>query len=507
MAHLTPAAKAAVAVALLAMTLATRAPLLLQHQAIDDEVFYATIAHEMLAGGQLYVTAVDRKPPLLFWVYTGVFKVVGAYNWLGLHLVSVGWVLLTMAGLFVIARRLFDADAGLIAAGLYSVFQPWAYGNNLALNGEVLMNLPIVWAFVLAAGDEWTERSMLAFAAAGALIGTAFLLKQPAAIAIVPLFLYVLHPSQLRRRSAGASLGRACAVGGGALLPLAVTATWFISQGTLAEAVYWTIGDHDVPHVFLSQMIERTALFVGVGLPLVAAAVMALWHPLWAARRVDRLVFTALTLVSAIGVAASGRFFPHYYIALVPPLSLLAAPVLAHAWRVALPPRPRGLLLARASQVWIAAAVVVFFVQHTRQLGRLDTDTEEGQYIREHTAPADRIFVWGRAPRVYLDARRRAASRYIHTFPLTGHIFGPRLAGVETRSRVHPGAWANLRADFAQHPPLYIVDMEIPPDALYPAPEFPDLAAILASDYEQVATLAASVVYRRRKTAAPGKDQ
>jgi hypothetical protein len=297
-----------------------------------------------------------------------------------------------------------------------------------------------------------------------------------------------------------------CAVGIGTLIPLTAAAAWFAFQGTLSEAVYWTIGDHDVPHVFLSQMLERTALFVGAGLPLVAAAAAALWHPVWAARRVDRLVFAALTLVSAVGVAASGRFFPHYYIALVPPLSLLAAPVLAHVWRAAAT-RRRGLLLARVSQVWIAAAVVAFFVQHTRQLGRLETDTEEGRYIREHTAPTDRIFVWGRAPRVYLDARRRSASRYIHTFPLTGHIFGPRLAGVETRSRVHAGAWANLRADFEQHPPLYIVDLEVPPGGLYPAAEFPELAAILASDYEQVATLAASVIYRRRKTDPPGNGQ
>jgi hypothetical protein len=253
-------------------------------------------------------------------------------------------------------------------------------------------------------------------------------------------------------------------------------------------------------------MFERTALFVGVGLPLVAAAAAALWHPVWGGRQVDLLAFAALTLVSAVGVAASGRFFPHYYIALVPPLSLLAAPVLAHLWRAA-SSRPRIRLLAQASQIWIAAAAVVFLVQHTRQLGRLDTDTEEGRYLREHTAPGDRIFVWGRAPRVYLDARRRAASRYIHTFPLTGHIFGPRLAGVETRSRVHAGAWANLRADFEQHPPLYIIDLEVPPGGLYPAVEFPDLAAILSSDYEQVATLAASVVYKRRKTDAPVNDQ
>ena len=37
--------------------------------------------------------------------------------------------------------------------------------------------------------------------------------------------------------------------------------------------------------------------------------------------------------VSAIGVAAGGRFYPHYYIQLIPPLAVLAAPYYAELWR------------------------------------------------------------------------------------------------------------------------------------------------------------------------------
>jgi 4-amino-4-deoxy-L-arabinose transferase-like glycosyltransferase len=138
------------ALGIVLLTVTTRLPSLVHPQAIHDEAPYSVIANEMVDGGRLYVAAVDRKPPLLFWTYAAVFKAAGKFNWMALHAVAVVWILGTMAGLYVIDKRLFDRDTGLIAALLYSIFQPWATSNNLAFNGEVLMNLPIVWAWAIA---------------------------------------------------------------------------------------------------------------------------------------------------------------------------------------------------------------------------------------------------------------------------------------------------------------------------------------------------------------------
>jgi 4-amino-4-deoxy-L-arabinose transferase-like glycosyltransferase len=132
------------AFAIVLLTVAIRLPSLLHPQAIDDEAVYSVVANEIVDGGRPYVDAVERKPPLLFWTYAAVFKAAGKYNWKALHAVALLWTLGTMAGLYVIGRRLFDRETGLIAALLYSVFQPWAAANNLAFNGELLMNLPVL---------------------------------------------------------------------------------------------------------------------------------------------------------------------------------------------------------------------------------------------------------------------------------------------------------------------------------------------------------------------------
>jgi hypothetical protein len=111
--------------------------------------------------------------------------------------------------------------------------------------------------------------------------------------------------------------------------------------------------------------------------------------------------------------------------------------------------------------------------------------------------PTDRVFVWGHAAIIYLDAERRPASRYIMTFPLTGYIFGQMPAGIDTRHRIVPGAWEHLEQDFADHAPRYIVDTEIGTAARYPLVRFPTLARFLATEYRPVARTREAVIYER----------
>src|SRR5207237_2117344 len=132
------------------LTVAIRLPSLLHPQPIDSEAMYSVVANEIVDGGRPYADAVERKPPLLFWTYAAVFKVAGEFNWKALHIVALVWTLCAMAGLYVIGRELFDRNTGLIAAFFYSVFQPWWTWKNLSFDGEMLMNLPFIWAWGIA---------------------------------------------------------------------------------------------------------------------------------------------------------------------------------------------------------------------------------------------------------------------------------------------------------------------------------------------------------------------
>jgi 4-amino-4-deoxy-L-arabinose transferase-like glycosyltransferase len=489
------------ALGIVLLTIVIRLPALVHPRAIDDEQMYSVVANEMVDGGRPYIDAVERKPPLLFWTYAAIFKTAGKFNWKALHFVALVWTLCAMAGLYLIGRDLFDPNTGLVAAFFYTVFQPWLTWKDLSLDGEMLMNLPIIWAWAIAF-RRGAARARPELFAAGALLGAAFLLKQPAAIAAVPLGIYLLLPSYRASRSLTPTNSiihaTTLTLGFFAALGCATIVLW--KQRILREAFYWTIAANDIPHVFWQTGMVNTLTFLAACLPLVIGAMMPCRHndEIWAERTAERTALLGLLAASAIGAAAGARFYLHYYVQLIPPLALLAAPYYTRLWSRTIQPA-HWLLQPKVTYAWLTLTVVVFSIVHWVGLAFQRAPTEAGRYLFTHSAPGERIFVWGLRKEIYLDSHRRPACRYITTFPLTGHVFGGRIPGFDTRSRILPGAWANLEQDFAKHPPTYVIDVESDPDtAENPVKDFPILAKLLAERYQPVAHTAEGVIYRMR---------
>jgi len=489
------------ALGIILLTVAIRLPSLLHPRPIDSEAMYSVVANEIVDGGRPYIDAVERKPPLLFWTYAAIFKVAGEFNWKALHIVALVWTLCAMGGLYVIGRELFDRNTGLVAALFYGVFQPLWMWKTLSFDGEMVMNLPIILAWAIAFRQS-SSRLRPELFAAGAFLGAAFLLKQPAGIAAVPLGIYLLLPSYRasRKLTRTNSIIQATMLTGGFFAALGVVTIVIWKQGILRDAFYWTIADHDVPHVFWQKGIVITLAFLAACLPLVIGAIMACrdQSKIWAERKAEQTALFGLLAASAIGAAAGARFYPHYYVQLIPPLALLAAPYYARLWSRTMQP-PHWILRPKVTYAWLAFTVVAFSIRHWTGLAPQRVPFEAGRYLFTHSAPADMIFVWGQSPEIYLDAHRRPACRYITTFPLTGYVFGGPIPGFDTRSRILPGAWITLEQDFTRHPPTYIVDVQPDPkSAQYPVKNFPILAKLLAQRYQPVAHTAEGVIYKMR---------
>src|ERR1700746_1145498 len=188
------------ALGIVLLTVAIRLPSLLHPEPIDSEAMYSVVANEIVDGGRPYIDAVERKQPLLLWTDATIFTLAGEFNGKALHIFALVWTLCALAGLYVIGRELFDRNTGLLAAFFYSVFQPLWMWKTLSFDGRLLMNLPIIWAWAIAF-RRTSSRLRPELFVAGVLLGAAFLLKQPAAIATVPLGIYFLLPSYRTQRS------------------------------------------------------------------------------------------------------------------------------------------------------------------------------------------------------------------------------------------------------------------------------------------------------------------
>ena len=304
-----------------------------------------------------------------------------------------------MAGLYVIGRELFDRNTGLIAALFYSVFQPWWTWKNLTFDGEMLMNLPIIWAWAIAFRRS-SSRLRPELFLAGALLGAAFLLKQPAAIAAVPLGIYLLLPSYRASRSLTRtnSIIQATMLTAGFLAALGLVTIVLWKQGILHEAFYWTIADHDVPACFWQKGIANTLTFLVACLPLVIGAIMACRDKsdIWAGRTAERTALFGLLAASAIGAAAGARFYPHYYVQLIPPLALLAAPY--YAQTLVPDDAAASLVITTCGDLRVAGAhdCCLLNLEHWTGAGSAARAVGERDDIcSTHSSPDDRIFVWG----------------------------------------------------------------------------------------------------------------
>lgn len=501
----------------------TRAPALLSPKALDDEQVYAVVATEMLHGGRPYLDAVERKPPLLFFLYEQILRVAGSQNWFALHAVMVLWTLATMAVLYLVASRMFDRATGCWAAILYALFAAWADYRSLALNGELLMNLPVSAAVGFAFHKDRTGlRPELILA--GALVAIAFLLKQPSGIVALALGLYLLSPAYRTERGFGwqHSLvhGALLTLGFMSVFVLTVLLLW--RGGILSPAIYWTVLDHGVvtgPTTgrFWRGALERGAFFVLSTLPLLIGGLEAV-HPrlrgrrLWRGKQAELTGLLLLLAVSLVGVAASGQFLYHYFLQLLPPLTLLAAPVFADICRSRL--RPRWLLPSRpALAAWLALSSAIFLVVNSLGVAAHDQPGSAAIYVRDHSDRDDRLFVWGQGDRFtgfYLDAGRRPAARYIASYPLTGHIFGIWDPQLDTSHRIVKGAWDSLQADFARHPPRFVIDTDgLSQPPTYPITKYPVLRDYIARHYREVYRTVDGVVFERvdsrEKGSAKGK--
>jgi len=495
----------------LLFTVVLRLPYLLDDRQVIDESCYSVIGIEMLNGGEPYVATVDRKPPLLFYTYAAIFSVVGPYNFIGLHFMTLLWALATMLALYWVARRLFDWRVGVVAASFYGLFQVGGDYRNQALNGEMMMNLPIVLSIgIVFARTRGSLRPELI--AAGALLALAFLFKQPAAVAAVPLGLYLLLPSYRASRGLGPfqSMGHAALLTLGYFGTLALFAWWLHEKGVLQSAIHWT-GQTDFVHgpadwVFWERFFSRGAAYFFLPMaPLVACAFAAMGararEELWRDRPAELVALVLLLPFSGLGCAISGRFFVHHYLQLLPPLCLLGAPVLVAIFdgRLAY----RFGLLRRGGLVWTLGFLFVgFTIAQTVTFQVRFHGGEAPEYVRGITAPDERIFVWGPSADFYADAHRAPASRYVVTFPLTGFIFGSPLAWDESYDpspRIHPGSWERLARDLDEHEPRVLVDeFSLRGGGKYSLSRYPYLRELVETEYELAREFPEARVYVRR---------
>ena len=462
------------------------------HRLLDgDEAIYGTIAALMNLGDGLYAEGgVDNKPPGVFWVYSLVFRVFGTYQMTAVHAVALLTILATCVVVYMIGTRLSGPRAGLMAAALYGLLTAAGNPRLLAANTELFMMLPLAASVLLTLRRQWLWAGLV-LVAAGAF-------RQVAAINVllIPIAILFLEPRPTRLRAAVMS-GVGIAAGVVALLTLvAVTASlpgfWRWTVGSLYgyASTSWT------PALVWLRLTDSLAPFAIelVGVWVAAIAWLARWPKLGPEHR----VIAAWLPIAFVGSIAGGHISWHYFIQVMGPMALLASfsvdLALQSQWKRQV--AAIGIAaIAIPTVAWGAYDVVAdpltydFYPQ-------VPQHAAVAAYIRDHTEPGDRVFVWGDWPALYVESDRLMASR----FP--GFLRGfARGSGLPPNNwDTTPDVWPALESDLEKNPPALIVDTASPGWSdfeSYPMTDYPVLESLVAAHYHPVALVDGVVMYAR----------
>ena len=192
-----------------------RSPTLLPEMYNSDEGYYGIIANDTVDGGTFYRTAVDTKPPGIYYVYVAVFKLAGKNNLLAVHILAILVVVATALILRRIGARVADDWAGAWSGIGYAVFiHTYRPGDTLVANTEIFASLALALSvlFFLQFGRkvDWVWMFL-----SGALIGAATLMRQPSALTLAAILAYLVYLWLIPRTQ---SLGRVLAAGSGLVL-------------------------------------------------------------------------------------------------------------------------------------------------------------------------------------------------------------------------------------------------------------------------------------------------
>jgi hypothetical protein len=265
----------------------------------------------------------------------------------------------------------------------------------------------------------------------------------------------------------------------------------------------------------LREGVLRSLHWLGFHAALVIAAGVA-WK---VSSRRSRLKFLVWLVLAGASVVAGERFFPRYYLALLPPLVLLGARGMTRLTDA------KGLFGVRMRRALLGAVVVAavvpvvrfgprYFILAADELtGKTDRWADvalnrDSQFVASQVvalvagpsrsvnpsgAKAD-LLVWGYRPDLFVYTRLPAAMRFLDSQLLTGVIADRHL----TQTHVSVPEAAQNRLALTTSHPLIIVDGL---GLLNPAlgiERYPELRSWLAA-YEVVLRTPYSIVYKRKQ--------
>lgn len=400
-----------------------------------DEGEYAYMGQLLLSGIPPYKLAYSMKFPGTSVAYAVLMSIFGD-SITGIHLALILINLLTAGLIFFLGRQLLGELGGIAAAASYCVLSlmPHVLGQAAHATHFVVM-FSVAGAFLLLRALD--RRPKMLIATSGCLFGFALLMKQPGLFFVLFGSVYLFSRDWSAQLSAREIISRNLIFILGASAPVLITCLALWNAGVFEKFWFWTIkyagqygsqvsigeGFRIFADHFWSRLGTASPIWAVAALGLIACVVI----PAVRARAGFLIMFA---FFSALAVCPGFYFRQHYFILLLPAVSLLAGAALvaaldglrisSHTVRLAI------ILLFALCLGWpLWSEADFFFGMPLAEANRMVNGTNPfpesvkiGEYIRSQSSPSDTIAVLGSEPQIYFYSERHSATGYIYTYGL-----------------------------------------------------------------------------------------
>ncbi|MFQ5559987.1 MAG: ArnT family glycosyltransferase [Nitrospinota bacterium] len=400
-----------------------------------DEGEYAYTARLILSGIPPYLEAYDLKMPLLHCFYASFLyffgdSVKGVHT--GLLLVNG----LTVVCMFFIGRRLYCPSGGVLSASAFAVLSLSQRVYGFSANAEPLLLLPVLCGVLFLTGSQSSKRMTSVFFA-GIFFGIAFMIKQTAIFFILFALCYTLACDyKTKKPSAISTFKGTFFLGAGVLIPFLVVSFALFWAGAFENFLFWT---------FRYAYSYGVSTPIDIGLKSLKNALTWVLPPVlvfWSAAGVFLMILVArgrksqetffsivFFLFSVLSVSAGLYFREHYFILLLPAVSLFFAGGAIHLreyckkkiWGQTV---QAGILCAAVLHTFYSERAYLFHYtpeevsRNTFTLNPFAESKEIAGYIKRHSTPEERLAVLGSEPQLFFYAERLSATRHIVMYPL-----------------------------------------------------------------------------------------
>lgn len=443
-----------------------------------DEDYHLAAAINLLHGKVMYRDFWYDKPPLSALFYL----LIGGYSGWPLRILDAAYVLVACWLMFCLARALWTQAEGWTAALLLAFFTTFYLPSAvIPFAADAMMLVPHLCAVYCA-----LKRLPLW---AGVWAGIALLANTKAVFVLATCAAWML--ADLPMLFAGFALPTAIAV-----IVALLTGAW---PGYYEQVWRWGLIYAQQSPVLQPwrNALVRTLDWLGFHAALSLGAIFGFTR----ISRGERWKLGVWLALSFIAASLGGRFAPHYFLQVLPPLIAVAS---------------RGIVLAVRDYKKLAVALLALSLlpplirfgpryaslAYDNLVDRepnwidvvMDSDSQDAaKKIRSLSHPGDTLFVWGYRPDMYVYTRMVSDSRFWDSQPLTGV---PADRHLHTNAPIYSGPAAANRQELVRSHPTFIVDgLGLLNPKLAPA-VYPELRPWLAH-YRLIAPTKLSRIYRR----------